>query len=307
MTTNGQPPQDIAGNGGHQQPPVGEQPPAPAVNAAQNGNANEASIGQIRMPVFDAERVDMWFAQIEAVFLFGRIVTDLRRFSTIIALIPAKYLTNFRQIVMSPPTNGTAYSTLKEKVIEYFAETEATRLRRLLSEVQLGDRRPSRLLDEMRELSNNSVDEKVLKQIWKQRLPQSVQQILAGAQDNVGISELAKMADSIHEVENQRSINAITAAATSSAKNPNEAIIAAITELTKKVSELNTRGRRRSRNQSRSRAATPAPNNGAQNHAADNEAGPSMCWYHRMYDNKAIKCVQPCSFFRAAAAPAQQP
>lgn len=248
------------------------------------------------MPTFDADRVDMWFAQIEAVFSFGQIVDDQRRFSTIVALVPAKHLTQFRALVLTPPNDGTAYATLKTRLIEYFAETEATRLRRLLSEVQLGDRRPSRLLDEMRELSNSSIDNKLLKQMWKQRLPSSMQQILAGAQDTIELSELAKMADSIHEVEAQRSISAITAASSSNVPESNLAIIAAITQLTKKVSELSTRGRVRNRSQSRSRAATPAPNNAAPANANSTETGHSHCWYHRMYANNARKCVQPCSF-----------
>lgn len=257
------------------------------------------SIGHIRMPTFDADRVDMWFAQIEAVFSFGQIVDDQRRFSTIVALVPAKHLTQMRTLVLTPPDDGTAYTTLKDRLIEYFAETEATRLRRLLSEVQLGDRRPSRLLDEMRELSNDSIEDKLLKQMWKQRLPSSMQQILAGAQDTIELSELAKMADSIHEVETQRSIGAITAASPSNLPESNLAIIAAITELTKKVSEIGMRGRRRNRSQSRSRAATPAPNNTTSANANSTEAGPSHCWYHRMYANNARKCIQPCSFLPA--------
>lgn len=301
MADQEQIPQPNAGAGDGQPPPANNNQPPPA---AQSDNAS--NIGQIRMPTFDAERVDMWFAQIEAVFSFGRIVNDQRRFSTVIALIPAKYLTQFRTIVMSPPSDGTAYTTMKGRVIEYFAETEATRLRRLLSEVQLGDRRPSRLLDEMRELSNNSMDEKLLKQIWKQRLPSSVQQILAGAQDSISIAELAKMADSIHEVENQRSISAINTSSSTSAPGTHEAIIAAITELTKKVSEIGGRGRQRGRSQSRSRASTPAPNNGTAASTSTAETAPAHCWYHRMYAAEARKCVQPCSF-RTAAAPAAQP
>lgn len=290
------------------QPNAGPQPEAgPQPNAAPRPQAAGASLGHLRMPSFDEDAVDIWFSQIESIFAVTCTSDDLLRFNVTKAIVPAKHLKQFRSIIVTPPIDGTAYAQFKQKVIDYFAETESTRLRRLLSDVQLGDRRPSRLLDEMRELSNNSMDEKMLKQIWKQRLPQNVQQILAGAQETTSLADLAKMADSIQEVEKQRTVNAITAQPNTSI-DPNVAIIAAITELTKKVSALaatNDGSSRRSRSQNRARAATPAPNNGVQNGAAANEnTGPSMCWYHRMYANEARKCVQPCSFQQAA--PTQQ-
>lgn len=291
--------------------PQGDGGPQPDGNPQPQASPPGASLGHMRMPAFDEDAVDIWFSQVESIFTVTRTTDDLLRFNVAKAIVPAKHLKQFRSIIVTPPTNGTAYTELKQKIIDYFAETESTRLRRLLSDVQLGDRRPSRLLDEMRELSNNSMDEKMLGQIWRQRLPQNVQQILAGAQEATSLADLAKMADSIQEVEKQRTVGAITAQS-SIVSDTNAAIIAAITELTKKVSALATANNgavgngsgRRSRSQYRSRAATPAPNSGTSNNAAANanneNAGPSQCWYHRMYANEARKCVQPCSFQQAA-------
>lgn len=193
---------------------------------------------QIRMPPFNAERPDMWFIQLEATFALANVANDMRRYHSVISQMDTKHLIQFQGIIRSP-SYGLAYETLKKAIIERFADTEAVRLRKLLTSIELGDRRPSHSLEEMRELSSGKMDDSMLIQIWKQRLPQSIQEILSGSAENSSSTELARIADRIRDVEIQKTISLVQ-----TQPNANDALIAAVSLLTKQIEQLQTRGRK---------------------------------------------------------------
>ncbi|GIX95129.1 peptidase A2 domain-containing protein [Caerostris darwini] len=95
---------------------------------------------------------------------------------------------NYRDCKISPCgfrlTNGRASCDL-----------EAQRLRDLISGMQLGDRRPSRFLLEMRSKEDARINDDLLKSSFLPRLPTNVQQILAISNDN--LDKLSEMADGI--------------------------------------------------------------------------------------------------------------
>lgn len=168
--------------------------------------------------------------------------------------------------------------------------------------MELGDRRPSHLLEEMRELSSGKMDDSMLIQIWKQRLPQPIQQILSGSAESTSSTELARIADRIRDVEAQKTVNAVQ---TPPIPNVSEALIAAVAALTRKIDEMQTarsrprgnsvhgnwqRQRSSSNNNNAQRAATPARND------RRDDSQPRMCWYHRSYGSDARNCTAPCSF-----------
>lgn len=266
------------------------------------GNNEERGRQHVRMPPFDPERPDMWFVQLEASFSLANVAEDMRRYYSVISLIQARHLVQFQGIIRAPPEDGTAYDALKRAVIERFADTEATRLRKLLNDMELGDRRPSHLLEEMRELSSGKMDDSMLIQIWKQRLPQPIQQILSGSAESTSSTELARIADRIRDVEAQKTVNAVQ---TPPIPNVSEALIAAVAALTRKIDEMQTarsrprgnsvhgnwqRQRSSSNNNNAQRAATPARND------RRDDSQPRMCWYHRSYGSDARNCTAPCSF-----------
>jgi len=90
------------------------------------------------------------------------------------------------------------YEALKRRLIERFSESEELWLKKLLSDIELGDQRPSHLLSEMRELASGKVSDELLKTLWLQRLPTQVKIILAASGDS--LVNLACMADKITEV-----------------------------------------------------------------------------------------------------------
>ncbi|GFT08038.1 retrovirus-related Pol polyprotein from transposon 297 [Nephila pilipes] len=77
------------------------------------------------------------------------------------------------------------FTALRNRLCSQYADSEEQRLCDLISGMQLGDRKPSRLLLEMRSKTGNRMTEELLKSLFLQRLPTHVQQILAISNDQL--------------------------------------------------------------------------------------------------------------------------
>ncbi|GFU31430.1 uncharacterized protein NPIL_147101 [Nephila pilipes] len=103
-----------------------------------------------------------------------------------------KNCTQSRNIILNPPAEKSD-TALRTRLCSQYVNSEEQRLRGLISGMQLGDRKPSRLLLEMRGKAGNRIAEELLKSLFLQRLPTHVQQILAISNDQ--LEKLAEMAD----------------------------------------------------------------------------------------------------------------
>ncbi|GBM02805.1 hypothetical protein AVEN_51992-1 [Araneus ventricosus] len=154
--------------------------------------------------------------------------------------------------------------------------SEEQRLRDLISGMQLGDRKPSRLLLEMRSKTENKISEELLKSLFLQRLPTHVQQIMAISNDK--LDRLAEMADGI------------MAAATDSVA------IRAVTTL-EEANLLTTLMEISSHLEARSRSHSQESRRRFRPRSASREVGnPAHCWYHQRFKQRAQQCRPPCSF-----------
>ncbi|BHF68305.1 hypothetical protein SprV_0301133900 [Sparganum proliferum] len=81
--------------------------------------------------------------------------------------------------VVKPPADAP-YSALKAEILRLNAVSDRQRYHQLIKEESLGDRKPSELLRRMRSLIGDmQVDEKLVKEMFLERLPADVQTILA--------------------------------------------------------------------------------------------------------------------------------
>ncbi|XP_037298950.1 uncharacterized protein LOC119190677 [Manduca sexta] len=155
----------------------------------------------------------------------------------------------------------------------------------LLSEEELGDRKPSQFLRHLKSLAGPTfTDDNILRQLWLRRLPQHVQGILA-AQADLGLERIADIADKIVEAQPATANVCATAAAPSLTT-----LMEQIEELRKQVAALSSTrtGRFRSRDRSSSRRRQSSRNT--------TYNARSSCWYHKKYGTKANKCVTPCNW-----------
>ncbi|GIY95787.1 uncharacterized protein CEXT_175191 [Caerostris extrusa] len=135
--------------------------------------------------------------------------------------------------------------------------------------MQLGDRRPSRLLLEMRSKAGARINDNLLKSLFLQRLPTNVQQILAISNDN--LDKLAEMADGIMPTSSAPMVNAVAA----SADHP---------DLRTMLCQITSRLEARTRDQSRDRNQRRSPSRSRQTE------NPEHYWYHGKFKQRATKC-----------------
>ncbi|GIY86989.1 uncharacterized protein CEXT_700841 [Caerostris extrusa] len=141
--------------------------------------------------------------------------------------------------------------------------------------MQLGDRRPSRLLLEMRSKAGARINDDLQKSLFLQRLPTNIQQILAISNDN--LDKLAEMADGIMSTSSAPVVNAVAA----SADQPD--LRTMLCEITSGL-DARTREQSRGRNQRRSASRSRQTEN------------PEHCWYYRKFKQRTIKCRPPCAY-----------
>lgn len=138
--------------------------------------AHEISKVNVKIPPFWQMNPALWFSQVESQFITSRISGDATKFHTVVAAIESSVLAQVSDIIINPPTNDM-YTTLKKRLIQRYAESEQLRLKKLLQEVSLGDRKPSDMLRDMRELAGTNVTDELLRSLWSQRLPEQMQMI----------------------------------------------------------------------------------------------------------------------------------
>ncbi|GBM95444.1 hypothetical protein AVEN_28404-1 [Araneus ventricosus] len=210
--------------------------------------------------------VELWFSQMEAQFLISGIGQEETKLSYVSDLVRCR-------------PNANPYTQLKNRLISQLADSESVRLRNLLSDMQLGDKKPSRLLHEMQDLSLGKIEKSVMRMLWFQRLPLTTQQILSASTDK--FASLALTTDKIAEVSGVRTcVNSV------------EVESARLNRLEVQISELTSAVQQVQSNYKRFRNASPH----RRYRTRFSSRNRSFCWYHSKFGKKAQKCVPPCDF-----------
>lgn len=247
-----------------EQPGTGQQPGAPRVFAT------------LKVPPFWPDNINLWFAQIESQFRLYDINDDDVKFNHIVANLDGKVLQYVSGAVISPPENDK-YANIKGKIIDCFADSSQKKLEKLMSDLTLGNQKPSQLLNRQRDLGGTTISEDFLKSLWLRQLPINVQSILAAHTGS--LNEMAQLADKIVEVGQPSSSGAFSV-------TNYEATIAT---LTNKVADLESKLNSR---QSRS----PHRNRSKSSRRSESEVKKfDKCWYHRKFGDDATKCRPPCA------------
>ncbi|GFT37651.1 retrovirus-related Pol polyprotein from transposon 297 [Nephila pilipes] len=127
-------------------------------------------------------------------FILAEITEPITKFHHVISVLQSEELDIVGDIILNSHAERL-YTALRTELCSQYADSEKQRLRDLISVMQLGDRKPSCLLLEIRSKAGNRMAEELLKSVFLQRLPTHVQQILAISNDQ--LVKLAEMADGI--------------------------------------------------------------------------------------------------------------
>ncbi|XP_064211987.1 uncharacterized protein LOC135265764 [Tribolium castaneum] len=169
----------------------------------------------VKPPPFWKGDPKLWFIQLEAQFNLGKITSDTTKYHYVVSAIDTSVLQQIAAFVTNPPAVNQ-YEGIKQRLISTFSDSQERQLRKLLSEIDLGDKKPSQLLNEMKRLGDSAVSDELLKTLWLQRLPTHVQSVLATSSDP--IQNLAQMADKIVEIQHMSSVSATITITTTDAR-----------------------------------------------------------------------------------------
>ncbi|CAB0043628.1 unnamed protein product, partial [Trichogramma brassicae] len=142
---------------------------APAVNA----------VGNCRLPAFWRSDPDLWFLQVEAQFNIHQVTSDSTRFNMILTVLDPETISEVSDIIRAPPAQDR-YTTLKDAIVARLTDSPDTQLHKLLGTIELGDKKPSQLLLQMRTLAGARASNDILRVRWLDLLPDSTRRRCRG-------------------------------------------------------------------------------------------------------------------------------
>lgn len=255
--------------------------------------------------------VETWFIKVDAWFELNGygVRKEKEKYTAIVAHAEDFVIDQVFELTRTPPPNAP-YTTLKKAILEKFSESAMIRLEKLTTGLQLGDNKPSHLLNQMIR-TNATTDELVVRNLWMKRLPKQVCAVIRGILEqspDIPINQIATTADAIVD-----SMGETTAEQPSIASNSTTTINAigisvdervtklehilerqehTLQQINAKLGQFAVENRHRSRDRSHSR---PRRNNTP--HRSENDQQQStVCWFHREYGTKARKCIKPCTY-----------
>lgn len=267
----------------------------------------EVKVPRLNPPSMLDTNIETYFLSLEFWFAASGIsaIHDTRRYNIVMAQVPPNKLTEIRSIIDGTPATEK-YAYVKKRLIEYFADSQQRRLQRVLSEMPLGDRKPSQLFSEMRRVAGNALGEMVLLDLWAARLPPHAQAAVIASRGDA--ADKITIADAIVDSMGLRRVDAIDHVQNIAMASPHvrEEVSDPIKVLQREIAELSRKlekvlpVNKHVRGRSRSRSRREWHNT---RHERDPSTGP--CWFHRTFGNDARKCRKPCTS-NARVSPNQQ-
>lgn len=253
--------------------------------------AQEERINQIsvKMPPFWRDKPSLWFSQVEAQFTLAGVTRESTKFAYVISNLDERYAFEVEDIIATPPVN-TPYTILKLELIKRVSISEQQRIKQLLNEEELADRKPSQFLRHLRSLAGgNLAQEQVIRSLWFHRLPSYVQAILQTQADTVTLDNLAATADKILEVQPSSTPFVNSMSGTSPVGDLAQQLAELRTMFSSLQSDITNLNRR-----SRSRNTSPGEKPRHKSPSSSNNT--SICWYHKRFGDMANKCIKPCAY-----------
>lgn len=269
------------------------------------------TIRYTKVPAFWKARPELWFYQVESVFSSNRITADSTKYHLTVAALDSDALEKVSDIIASPPESGK-YDLLKTSLLKRLTESADKQLHKALTELHLGDLKPSQLLRRMRSLVGDRASEDVLRVRWIALLPPATQNFLKIFRET-RLDELASAADELTDTALPPSVAAVSChslppaerlsssdtsgAVSAELKQIREALTGLIAINRQILSKVNiTPGRSRSRSSHdvrppRDRSLTPTG---------------GVCYYHKRFGDQAHHCTSPCSYASGTSSSKQE-
>lgn len=267
------------------------------------------AMSSVKLPEFWKANPDLWFLQVEAQFHTRKITSEYTKYYAVIGALNAEALQEVSDLIRAP-VGPDSYRTLKENLVKRFTDSIERQLHKLLTECELGDKKPSQLLRYIRTLAGTRATEDLLRTKWLGLLPETTHKILKVVQ-GVTLDQLADLADSLMENNSSayimatnpysRPTSTTTAAPTESVPLSQELgdIKTLLVELTNQNKEILAKLSKPSEGGHHSRPRSTDRSQHGSRSASPESLG--LCFYHARFGNKAHRCTRPCTYVETSA------
>lgn len=116
---------------------------------------------RLPIPTLSENNIDGYFLSMEFWFRASNITSDGQKFNTVLCQIPPNKLIDLKNIIEQTP-DINKYDYIKDKLLQHYTDSQQRRLRRVLSEMPLGDQKPSQLLNAMRRVADGALTDNAL-------------------------------------------------------------------------------------------------------------------------------------------------
>ena len=219
-----------------------------------------------KLPDFWKDAVDVWLAQVEAQFRVSRITSSQTKFDLAVQKLDERTAVRLQDLLISPPVENP-YEVLRARLSKFTKSSYQCMVE--FSELpDLGDRRPSELLDSLLAalagIAHDGSTCPLVRFAFLSRLPVAVRSALTAYED-ISLRELSDKADIVWSTIGATS--SVSAVSAQPAPVPR-----------RQAPRRQTPGRRSGR--------SPSPY----------QDGSELCFYHHTYGNRANRCKAPCTW-----------
>lgn len=269
---------------------------ASGMQQLESANVDTINMPRLNPPVMTASNIESYFLSLEFWFAASGLGNqhDSKKYNIVMAQVPPEKLTELRSIIEATPASDK-YPYVKKKLIEHFADSQQKRLQRVLSDMPLGDMKPSQLYNEMTRVAGSSLSEPVLLDLWASRLPPHAQAAVIASKGDA--LEKATIADAIVDAMGFRNIHAIgTSGSTAPSTESEIPSTSAIEDLHREIAQLSRKFEQMFRSQRGTRDRSRSRSRNRMDSRYGSESSDDLCWYHRTFGGDARRCRKPCSF-----------
>lgn len=252
-----------------------------------------ATLTNLKITCIWSDEPELWFLHLEAIFRARRITSDQTKYDLAVGAIEDVNIVRQVSDLIRTPPRSDKYDTFKRQLIARLTDSKDRQFDRLLHDLNLGNKKPSHLLREMRNLVPATMDDTVLRPTWMSRMPSNVRCVLSASVD-VPLADLVDIADRIMENSPQTYVMATSSfktdkpqqhSITADTEDRLSLIEHSLTEFTAAVKSLSTSVNKIARDtRSRSKSRTSS------------HYTTGTCFYHQTFGSDAKKCTQPCTY-----------
>lgn len=238
----------------------------------------------ILLPSFWVEKPALWFAQVEAVFALNRVTTDSDMYDYIISELNNDVISLVEDIILDYQVIESAndkYDNLKQKIIQRLSIQQ-------LENEKIGSMKPSEFLAFLQTKADSRVSETTVRGIWFDGLPSHAQEVLKGLQDFRNLELLTKVADKIVEAN---LVEKPSDRCLSELEGKLDMLLQQMDNLHKQMVDIQATIQEKVEVYNNCKCKAPVVIL-KRNDQKLNE----MCWYHKKFGYRAVKCIHPCSF-----------